>query len=200
MEGSFPGASPAEVSAWEKDKYDAGSWNPVDGTFPTPGMSSRPLPFRSRRPSPARRRRETLPKARAISLRTRTWTTPSGVQRAGIALRGNYLYRSDSPKFAFVRRAGTFAVTAQLSGRVATSQPRTDPGIHEPSSRLCCPGGSVCKSIDWMRVRAEAENGSARGGVRKHPSSPSHPVPFWLKCGPCWTVASYSGAVRKYKI
>ena len=182
MEGGFPGALPAEVSAWKREKYDAGSWNPADCISPTPGMFSRPLPFLSRCLSPACRRREALPQARARSPRTRTWTLPSGVPRPGIALRGNYLYRSDSPKSAFVRRAGTFAVTAQWSRRVATSQPRTDPSIHEPSNRLCCPGESFDKSIDWMRVRAEAENGSARGGVRNHPSSPSHPLPYWLKC------------------
>ena len=66
-----------------------------------------------------------------------------------------------------VALSGDFAVTAQLGGRVATCQPRTfsipgaslpesesgipgvyrNHGIHEPSSRLCCPGGiGECES------------------------------------------------------
>ena len=111
-----------------------------------------PRPLRSSSSSPARRRRGTPPRARATP-RAQAGTTLSGAAPAGAALSGN------------------FAVTAQLGGRVATCQPRTfsipgaslpeysrecesgipgsyrNHGIHEPSSRLCCPGGiGECES------------------------------------------------------
>ena len=103
----------------------------------------------SRRPTPVRCRCGATPKARARPPRTQAWTTLSGAAPAGAAL------------------SGEFSVTAQLSGRVATCQPRTylipgasprgysvsgipgsyrSHGIHEPSSRLCCPGGSFVRS------------------------------------------------------
>jgi hypothetical protein len=185
VEGGFPGASPAEAKAWGKDKYDAGSWNSAGGIALTPGKSSRPLPFRPRRPPPARCRHEALPKARAKSPRTRTWATLSGAAPARAAL------------------SGKFSVTAHLSGKVATCQPRACPipgaslrdysvsgipgsyrshGIHEPSSRLCCPGGSFGRSqsagCEFVPMPKTAR---PEGGCLTIHQSSSHPLPFWLK-------------------
>ena len=125
-------------------------------------------------PLPVRCRVEDTPKARARPTRTQSWTTLSGTAPVAGA------------------RVGKFSVTTHLGRRVATGQPRTFPvlggnlqgysmlsgipgsysslGIHEPSSRLCCPGGSFVRSQSAGCVFVSRPN-TARpdGGVLNHP-------------------------------
>ena len=180
-----PGVLPVDSNALGRSVRGAGSVNSADAQTPTQSKSPRPLLTRSRRYLPARCRRGTTPKARARFPRTQFWTTLSGAAPVADAL------------------SGKCSVTAQLSRRVATCQPRTRPllgaslrgysvsgipgsyrsrGIHKPSSRLCCPGGSFERSQSAGCVFVPRPN-TARpeGGCLTIHQSSSHPLPSWLK-------------------
>ena len=163
----------------------AASVNSADAQTPTQSKSPRPLITRSRRSLPARCRRGTTPKARARFPRTQFWTTLSGAAPVADA------------------RSGKCSVTAQLSRRVATCQPRTFPipggnlqgysvsgipgsyrnlGIHEPSNRLCCPGGSFGRSQSaGCEFVPRPKTARPEGGCLTMHQSSSYPLPFWLK-------------------
>ena len=104
-------------------------------------------------PLPVRCRVEDTPMARARPPRTPSWTTLS--EAAPVA---GYNVLSGIP--------GTYS----------------SHGIHEPSSRLCCPGGSFGRSQSAGCVFVPMPN-TARpeGGCLTIHQSSSHPLPFWLK-------------------
>ena len=160
MEGGTPGALPVEAQTWGKDNCDTSSRNSFDAVVITPGTSSRPLPLRARRRSPARYRHGAVPKAR-----TKSPSRQRAPTEAAPALHG---CRNPSP-------SGKFSLSG-IPGSYSSF------GIHEPSSRLCCPGGSFesSQSAECVFVPMPKTARPEGGCLTIHQSS-SHPLPFWLK-------------------
>ena len=170
VEGGSPGALPVEAQTWGKDNGDASSRNSFDAVVITPGTSSRPLPFRSRRPHPVRCRREVSPKVGAKSPRTVSPRTKPPRTRPSLHGCRNPLMSGRNPP---------------VSGKLSLSGipgSYSSLGIHEPSSRLCCPGGSFERNQSAGCIFVPRPN-TARpeGGCLTIHQSSSHPLPFWLK-------------------